>query len=312
MPDLPAGAGEQRELLARLRVVVEAKDAEVAMLRAELAAERELRRRMELRIAELERRLGQDSTNSGTPTSKEGIGAKERRKAERTRRDWSERERRKDRKRGGQPGHPGAGLARDPDPDQRKTAEPPALCSRCGTGLAGAQPAGASWAQVWDVSISRLVTEWLLPALTCRCCGQVSTADAPPGVRPGSICYGPGVNTAAVLLAGYGNVPAERTAHLIGMLLGMPVSAGFVDKAASRLDVRLQLVTDTHLLALLAGSVAGRAAATPATSGSRARASVPRARAQRPSPDYPRRPELRESKQQPPSRYAGLRSQGWG
>ena len=61
MPDLPAGAGEQRELLARLRAVVEAKDAEVVMLRAELAAERELCRRMELRIAELERRLGQDS-----------------------------------------------------------------------------------------------------------------------------------------------------------------------------------------------------------------------------------------------------------
>ena len=240
MPDLPAGAGERRELLARLRAVVEAKDAEVAMLRAELTAERELRRRMELRIAELERRLGQDSTNSGTPTSKESIGARERRKAEREKRDSSERERRKDRKPGGQPGHPGAGLARDPDPEERKTAEPPAQCSLCGAGLAGAQPAGASWAQVWDVSISRLVTEWLLPALICRCCGQVSTADAPPGARPGSICYGPGINTAAVLLAGYGNVPAERTAHLIGMLLGIPVSAGFVDKAASRLDVRLQ------------------------------------------------------------------------
>jgi 3-hydroxyisobutyrate dehydrogenase-like beta-hydroxyacid dehydrogenase len=38
VPDLPAGAGEQRELLARLRAVVEAKDAEVVMLRAELAA----------------------------------------------------------------------------------------------------------------------------------------------------------------------------------------------------------------------------------------------------------------------------------
>jgi hypothetical protein len=110
VPDLPAGAGEQRELLARLRAVAGAKDAEVVMLRAELTAERELRRRMELRIAELERRLAKDSTNSGTPTSKESIGAKERRKAERTRRDSSERERRKDRKRGGQPGHPGLAL----------------------------------------------------------------------------------------------------------------------------------------------------------------------------------------------------------
>ena len=186
--------------------------------------ERERDRRLELRVAELERRLGQDSTNSGTPTSKESIGARERRKAERTKRQSSERERRKDRKRGGQPGHPGAGLSRDPDPDERKTAEPPAQCSRCGTGLDGAEPAGAWWAQVWDVSISQARHRVAAAALTCRCCGKVTAADAPPGAHPGSICYGPGINTAAVLLTGYGNVPAERTAHLIGMLLGMPVS----------------------------------------------------------------------------------------
>ena len=45
------------------------------MLRAELGAERELRRRLELKIAELERRLGSDSTTSGTPPSKDPIGA---------------------------------------------------------------------------------------------------------------------------------------------------------------------------------------------------------------------------------------------
>jgi transposase len=117
---------------------------------------------------------------------------------------------------------------------------PPARCSRCGTALDGAESAGASWAQSWDVTISRFVTEWLLPALACPCCGQVTVADAPPGLHPGTISYGPGVNAAAVLLSGYGNVPAERAAHLIGMLLGVPVSPGFVDKASSRLDGKLQ------------------------------------------------------------------------
>ena len=82
----PDGAGEQRELLARLRAVIEAKDAENAVLRAELDAALERYRRLELRVAELERRLGRDSTDSGTPSSKESIGAKERRKA----RDWHE------------------------------------------------------------------------------------------------------------------------------------------------------------------------------------------------------------------------------
>jgi hypothetical protein len=244
--------------------VVEAKDAEVSLLRAELEAERELRWRLELQVAELQRRLGMDSTDSGTPTSGESIGARERRKAERKARQSSERERRKDRKRGGQPGHPGSGLARDPDPDERKTAGPPAQCSRCGAGLEGASPAGRSWAQVRDVTISRLVTEWLLPALTCPCCGEVTVAAAPAGAHPGSVSYGPGVNTAAVLLAAYGNVPAERAANLIRMLLGIPVSPGFVDQANARLSERLDDAGfDDAMQAALAGEPALGADETP-------------------------------------------------
>jgi hypothetical protein len=82
-PDAPGGGGDQRELVARLRAVIEAKDSENAMLRAELQAQLERYRRLELRVAELERRLGSDSTTSGTPLSKDPIGPRERRKAER-------------------------------------------------------------------------------------------------------------------------------------------------------------------------------------------------------------------------------------
>src|SRR6185437_10779948 len=75
---VPAG---QRVLLAQLRAVAGAKDAENAALRSELDAERELRRRLELRPAELERRLSMDSTDSGTPPSGERLGVKEARRA---------------------------------------------------------------------------------------------------------------------------------------------------------------------------------------------------------------------------------------
>ena len=153
---VPAG---QRALLAQLRAVVEAKDAENAALRAELDAERELRRRLELRLAELERRLSMDSTDSGTPSSKERIGAKQARRA----RQQSERGRRKDRKRGGQPGHQGKGLERDPDPDEQQTADPPAECRSCKAALDGADAVGPRWAQVIDAEIIRTVTEWALP-----------------------------------------------------------------------------------------------------------------------------------------------------
>jgi hypothetical protein len=43
-----------------------------------------------------------------------------------------------------------------------------------------------------------------------------------------------------VPLTSYGNVPAQRTANLIGMLLGLPVSPGFVDLASERLASRLE------------------------------------------------------------------------
>jgi transposase len=231
----PGAAGEQGGLVSRLRAVIEAKDEQIAALTAGLEASRERERRLELRLAEVERRLSMDSTDSGTPSSRERIGAKEARRA----RQQSERERRKDRKRGGQPGHQGRGLQRDPDPDERKTADPPAECRSCRAGLDGAEAAGSRWAQVTDVTIVRAVTEWALPGLCCPGCGAVTFAEPPPGAHQGAVSYGPVLNAAAVLLSCYGNVPAERAAQVMGMLLGVPVSAGWVDKAAARVSAQL-------------------------------------------------------------------------
>ena len=129
--------------MSRLRAVIGAKDEQIAALGmrleaalAGLEAARDRERRLELRVAELERRLSMDSTDSGTPSSKERIGAKEERRA----RQQSERERRKDRKRGGQPGHQGKGPQRDPDPGETKTADAPAECRSCKASLDGAHP----------------------------------------------------------------------------------------------------------------------------------------------------------------------------
>jgi transposase len=239
VPDNPA----EQPLVRQLRAVIAAKDEQIASLTttaeaalAALKGEREQRRRLELRVAELERRLSMDSSDSGTPSSKERIGAKEARKA----RQQSERQRSKDRKRGGQPGHQGKGPERDPDPDDTQTAAPPAECRSCRSSLDGAEPAGdPRWAQVIDVEIVRKVREWLLPGLSCGGCGTVTFADPPPGLHAGAVTYGPVLNGAAVLLSCYGNVPAERSAQLIGMLLGAEVSPGWVDKAVARVNARL-------------------------------------------------------------------------
>jgi hypothetical protein len=246
---VPDDAAGLRAANARLRAVVQARAAEIEVLRAELGTERELRRRQELRLAELERRLGMDSTDSGTPTSKERTGAREARRA----RQESERERRKDRKRGGQPGHQGKGLARDPDPGKKETADPPAECRSCRAPLDGAGAAGSRWAQVIDVEFVRKVTEWALPGLSCGCCGAVTFAEPPAGAHQGAVSYGPALNAAAVLLSCYGNVPPERASRLIGMLLGAEVSAGWVDKAAARVSAQLgKAGFDEAMLAALA------------------------------------------------------------
>ena len=274
MSDEPGAAGEQGGLVSRLRAVIRAKDEQIASLTASLEtavarlnavaeerrASRERERLLDLRVAELERRLSMDSTDSGTPSSKERIGAKEARKA----RQQSGRDRRKDRKRGGQPGHQGKGPERDPDPGETKTAGPPAECRSCRASLDGAEAAEPRWAQVIDVQILRKVTEYLLPGLCCACCGAVTFAEPPPGLYAGAVSYGPVLNAAAVLLSCYGNVPAERSARLIGMLLGTDVSPGWVDKAVARVNAQLKRAGfDDAMIAALAAEPVLAADETP-------------------------------------------------
>jgi hypothetical protein len=94
----------------------------------------------------------------------------------------------------------------------------------------------------------------MLPGLLCPCCGTVTFAEPPPGAHQGSVSYSPALNAAAVLLSCYGNVPPERAAQVIGMLGGVEVSAGWVDKAAARVSARLgKAGFDEAMLGALAG-----------------------------------------------------------
>ncbi len=185
------------------------------------------------RIAELEARLGRDSTNSSIPPSADSIAAKAKRRVDR-----SSRERSPDRKPGGQPGHQGSGLAPTVTPDRTETLPPPGECAGCGGDLSDAADAGMSWAQVWDIlAITLEKVHYLLPRRRCGC-GRTTTA-APPCGAAGNVVYGPNINAAAILLASEGNVPLERTAMLMASLLGVAVSTGFVARALERFAQRL-------------------------------------------------------------------------
>jgi len=114
------------------------------------------------------------------------------------------------------------------------------------------------------VEVIRAVTEWALPGLECRDCGAVTFAEPPPGAYVGSVSYGAVLNAAAVVLTAYGNVPPERAAQVMAMLLGVPVSPGWVDKASGRLAAQLgRAGFDAAMLAALAGEKALAADETP-------------------------------------------------
>jgi Transposase IS66 family/Family of unknown function (DUF6444) len=203
---------------------------ELAALVVGLAARVEA---LEAENAELRRRVGMSSVNSSAPPSKDSIGAKAKRRADR-----SSRERSADRKPGGQPGRKGSGLAPVVRPDRTETLPAPGECSGCGGDLSGAADAGVSWAQVWDIlPIVLEKVHYLLPRRRCGC-GRTTTA-APPSGAAGTVVYGPNINAAAILLASEGNVPVERTAMLMASLLGTPVSTGFVARALERFAQRL-------------------------------------------------------------------------
>ncbi|WP_242419257.1 transposase, partial [Frankia sp. CpI1-P] len=243
--ELAAGQAEVVAMNTRLRRVIadgaERHEVELGAARAERDRANRRVAELELEVAELRRRLSMDSTNSSVPPSKEPISAREKRKAKR--RASSERVRWKEKKPGGQPGHPGSGLTREAEPDRSLSADPPSECASCQADLSDAVVLADGWAQVWDLLEPVLEkVEWVLPRRRCACCRKVTTA-AVAGVRhaaAGGVAYGHRLHGAAVLLASEANVPVERAATVIDALLGVPVSAGFVARANERLAGDLQ------------------------------------------------------------------------
>ena len=84
MPDLPAGedppalVAALRAANARLREVIEAKDAQLAAAKAALEAAEARFAGLSERVADLERRLGKDSSTSSRPPSSDSPYQKDR------------------------------------------------------------------------------------------------------------------------------------------------------------------------------------------------------------------------------------------
>ena len=167
---------------------------------------------LEARVAELESRLGQDSSNSHRPPSSDPPRGKP-----------APPKTPSGRKRGGQPGHPRAERLRL-TPDRVIDHRAP-RCAACRAPLAGGDPSPRRH-QVWELpEVRPHVTEHRFHALTCPC-GHTTPAPVPAGVQADG--YGPRLKAALVYLTGVAHLGKSQAEALCEDLLGLPISAGQV------------------------------------------------------------------------------------
>jgi transposase len=163
---------------------------------------------LEARIAELEKRLGTNSSNSSKPPSSDGL-----------RRTNSLRPSHSERKVGGQPGHPGHTLAQVAQPDALVVLPAPEVC-HCKQLLKDVAPSSVVKRQVFDVPpISLHVTEYQAERKTCPACGAVHTAEFPAEVDA-PVQYGPKFKALMTHLNASHFIPVARVSELCGELLG--------------------------------------------------------------------------------------------
>jgi transposase len=205
-PDSPAEAGPISDNTARLEAMIVALQTQIEQQLTTIAA-------LQARNAELERRLGLNSSNSGKPPSSDGLKKPPVRVS-------SLRER-SGKKTGGQQGHPGKTLKRVEAPDATIDHFPQS-CSGCGGALTGATVTGHTARQVFDLPEPRplIVTEHRAHVCLCGHCGAETRAAFPDDVTA-PVQYGARIAAVVVYLLHYQLLPEKRLAALMADLFGV-------------------------------------------------------------------------------------------
>jgi transposase len=173
---------------------------------------------LESRIAELEARLNQDSTNSSKPPSSDPIGAKRKPPVPPSKK-----------RRGGQKGHPRRLRALVPPERVASVTDcKPTQCRRCGHPLSGedAEPRRHQVAELPPIEPE--VREYRLHRLCCPHCAAVTSGALPGGVPRTS--FGPRLHAALSVLTGAYRLSKRQVVQLGSDLLGLTISVGMVSK----------------------------------------------------------------------------------
>ncbi len=192
----------------------------------------EANRRLEARVAQLERRLNRNSRNSSLPPSQDPPSA-----PPRPRRSGS------DRQRGGQPGHEGKNRPLLPLERVDEVIEHwPQRCRACAHVLGEEERVDATAPQRHQVSelppIAVTVTEHRLHRLRCPACAAETRAELPADVP--RVAFGPRLQAAVVTLAVRNRVSRRDTTELVRELFGLELATGSVDAVVQRAGKALE------------------------------------------------------------------------
>ena len=230
--ELEAVVASQAELLDRQADLL-VKHAELVEL---VEALRQVNQRLDERVADLERQLGQNSGNSGKPPSRDPSAERQRQAEQRQQRAQAKGGAR--RRQGKQRGAKGKGLEMSATPDE-VIDHRPQRCEGCGAELDEGGPSEFSARQVVELpEVKPVVTEHRAHA--CRCsCGHVTRAPFPAGARA-PVSYGPRLRAVVAYLLGRQHLPGRRVAEAMADLFGVRISTGAVDSIYSEASRRLR------------------------------------------------------------------------
>ena len=206
------------------------RDAVIAELREQLAAQQEQLTAQKRQIDELTELLSRNSTNSHLPPSSDGPGAGKR-LTERLRKLKSPGKR----KRGGQKGRKGVSRARlDPSNVDVVRDFFPVACCGCAAMLPEVNDGDPRRTQQVDiVGFRPQLTEFRRHAVACPACGKTTLAEFDPQRIP-SHAFGPRLTAIVVMLTGVYHLSRARVRMLIQDLFGISICIGTISAMEAR------------------------------------------------------------------------------
>ena len=187
------------------------------------------------RLAELERRLGLNSSNSGKPPSSDGLKKPPR---------VSSLREPSGKNTGGQKGHPGKTLRRTETPDAI-IDHYPETCAACGEPLSVAMATDHVARQVFDLAEPPplIVTEHRAHGCRCAACGSQTRAVFPDWVTA-PVQYGKRIGAFVLYLLHYQLLPEKRLAALMADLFGVHLVTATIARISQDCAARFQVFAD--------------------------------------------------------------------